>query len=206
MRPGAAFRHLYHMQILTCVLQLKGCDIERGCRFIGSPIVRVARESTIRFGERAVVRSDRASNPLSGGIRSSLATVREGAVIDIGPGVGMSSAAILCASAVVIGADTLIGAGAMILDHDAHPLCAACRSEGGLSAASPVRIGAGCFLGARCIVLKGVCLGDGCVVGAGAVVTSGEYPPGSVIVGNPARVAGSVGACTLHESWGHKDE
>lgn len=36
--------------------------------------------------------------------------------------------------------------------------------------------------------MKGVKLGACCVVGAGAVVTEGDYPDGSLIVGNPAKV------------------
>jgi virginiamycin A acetyltransferase len=36
-------------------------------------------------------------------------------------------------------------------------------------------------------ILPGAHLGDGCVVGAGSVV-SGELEPGSIAVGNPARV------------------
>jgi maltose O-acetyltransferase len=55
---------------------------------------------------------------------------------------------------------------------------------------SPVRIGAGVFIGARAIILKGASIGDGAVVGAGAVVT-GEVPPNAIVVGNPARVVSS---------------
>jgi len=48
--------------------------------------------------------------------------------------------------------------------------------------------------GANATVLKGVVLGRGCVVGAGAVVTRGEYPPDTVLAGNPARAVKTVGA------------
>ena len=50
-----------------------------------------------------------------------------------------------------------------------------------------VRIGDGCWLGARVVILKDVTLGDRCVVGAGAVVTK-SYPAGSVIAGVPAKL------------------
>lgn len=51
-----------------------------------------------------------------------------------------------------------------------------------------VRIGNGCWIGAKAIILKDVELGDRCVVGAGAVVTR-SFPADSVIVGVPGRLA-----------------
>ena len=53
--------------------------------------------------------------------------------------------------------------------------------------AGRVRIGNGCWIGAKAVILKDVELGDYCVVGAGAVVTK-SFPPGSVIAGVPARL------------------
>ena len=51
----------------------------------------------------------------------------------------------------------------------------------------PVRIGAGSWLGANCVVLPGVTIGKQCVIGAGAVVTS-DVADYSVAVGSPAKV------------------
>lgn len=53
--------------------------------------------------------------------------------------------------------------------------------------AGRVRIGNGCWIGAKAVILKDVELGDYCVVGAGAVVTK-SFPAGSVISGVPARL------------------
>jgi acetyltransferase-like isoleucine patch superfamily enzyme len=50
-----------------------------------------------------------------------------------------------------------------------------------------VRIGDGCWIGAKAVILKGVELGDYCVVGAGAVVTK-SFPAGSIIAGVPAKL------------------
>lgn len=55
----------------------------------------------------------------------------------------------------------------------------------------PVVIGKGCWLGANAIVLPGVNLPEGCVVSAGSVVNKKQYPPFSIIAGNPARVIGT---------------
>jgi len=50
-----------------------------------------------------------------------------------------------------------------------------------------VAVGNDVWLGARVFVGAGVTIGDGCVVSAGSVVTK-SLPPGSVAVGNPARI------------------
>lgn len=50
-------------------------------------------------------------------------------------------------------------------------------------------IGDNVLIGMGAIVLNRAVIGDNCLVGAGALVTEGkEFPPGSLIVGSPARV------------------
>ncbi|MFN4168073.1 MAG: acyltransferase [Pannonibacter phragmitetus] len=78
-----------------------------------------------------------------------------------------------------IAESTLIAFDAKILSHDM------CR---GLYLHT--RIGSRCFIGAGSIILPGVTIGDDCIVGAGAVVTK-DVPPGSIVVGNPARIVKS---------------
>lgn len=52
---------------------------------------------------------------------------------------------------------------------------------------TPVRIGAGSWLGVKATVLRGCAVGDGAVVGANSVVTR-HVPPYAVVAGAPARV------------------
>lgn len=50
-------------------------------------------------------------------------------------------------------------------------------------------IGDHCLIGMGSILLDGAVLGEGCLVGAGALVTGKtNAPPGSVLLGTPARV------------------
>lgn len=50
-----------------------------------------------------------------------------------------------------------------------------------------VKIGSDVWIGARAIILPGVCIGSGAIIGAGAVVTK-NIQSGAIIGGNPAKV------------------
>jgi carbonic anhydrase/acetyltransferase-like protein (isoleucine patch superfamily) len=51
----------------------------------------------------------------------------------------------------------------------------------------------GCLIGMGCVVLNGARVGAGSIIGAGAVVTEGmQIPPGSLVLGVPARVVKPV--------------
>lgn len=54
-------------------------------------------------------------------------------------------------------------------------------------------IGKGASIGGGAVILPGISIGSGAMVGAGAVVTR-SVPPNAVVVGNPARIVGYVGA------------
>jgi acetyltransferase-like isoleucine patch superfamily enzyme len=56
---------------------------------------------------------------------------------------------------------------------------------------SPVRVGAGTWIGERVAVLRGANIGRCCIIGANSVVR-GEIPDYSIAVGAPARVVGST--------------
>jgi maltose O-acetyltransferase len=71
-----------------------------------------------------------------------------------------------------------------------HPLDRRTRLSG-LESARPIRIGQAVWICGGAIVLPGVTIGDGSVVGTGSVVTH-DVPPGSLAVGNPARIIRTV--------------
>lgn len=81
----------------------------------------------------------------------------------------------------------MLGAGCVLYDckqHTYHPDCGWTRppesNEG-----KPIKIGKRCFIGMRCMILKGVTIGDNCVVSAGTVITR-DMPAGHIAMGNPA--------------------
>ncbi|MFZ5823299.1 MAG: gamma carbonic anhydrase family protein [Bacillota bacterium] len=59
-------------------------------------------------------------------------------------------------------------------------------------------IGDNCLIGMGTTILNGASLGENCLVGAGSLITEGkEFPPGSVIMGRPAKVVRQVGEAEL---------
>ena len=90
-------------------------------------------------------------------------------------------------SGITIGSRCLFGTRVQIMDSDFHGLRVNERTLLSAVRCRPVLVGNDCWIGSSAILLKGVVLGDGCVVGAGSVVT-GEFPAGSLIAGNPARL------------------
>jgi acetyltransferase-like isoleucine patch superfamily enzyme len=112
--------------------------------------------------------------------------------IRLGDRVGLSSCTIVAGNSIDIGEDTILGAGSMILDNDFHILGHGFSWLTEYSKNSkPVKIGRGCFIGSRSIILKGVTLGDRVVIGAGSVVTN-DVPAYSIAAGNPARIVGTI--------------
>lgn len=169
-------------------------DVAAGVTLIGVPIVQRAAGSRIDIGPGVVLCSTSRGTALGVAHPVVLRTLRPDAKLSIGADTGISGATICAAVSVRIGARCLIGADAMIVDTDFHPLAPEGRrhaGDGAGTASAAVVIGDDVFLGARCVVLKGVNVGAGSVVGCGAVVVS-DVPCGSIVAGNPARVVGTV--------------
>lgn len=91
---------------------------------------------------------------------------------------------------VEIGNHNMFGPGVYITDSN-HTLVPGRWVADCPMAAGTVRIGSGCWVGARAVILKDVTLGDRCVVAAGAVVTK-SVPAGWIVAGVPAKLLKAV--------------
>ncbi|MGM9713535.1 MAG: DapH/DapD/GlmU-related protein [Prevotella sp.] len=100
----------------------------------------------------------------------------------------MSSTRIWIHDSLTIGNNVKIGGMVLITDTDAHPIDFMSRRTSNVGTKSaPITIGDDAWIGARCLILKGVTIGERSIIGAGSVVTH-DVPPDSIAAGNPARV------------------
>ena len=114
----------------------------------------------------------------------------------------MSSTRIWIANGLTIGNYVRIGACCLIMDTDTHQLDYRIRKFKPQTAAeiewrrkeiktSPIKIEDDVWIGAHCIVLKGVTIGARSIIGAGSVVTK-DIPADCIAAGNPCRVIRSL--------------
>jgi acetyltransferase-like isoleucine patch superfamily enzyme len=94
---------------------------------------------------------------------------------------------IVAAGPLVIGTQTTISFGVMIMDvdHEYETLDENVMTQP--LSHRPTSIGRNCFIGAGAKLQAGTQLGDNCVVGSNAVVR-GRYPEGCVLAGVPAKI------------------
>jgi acetyltransferase-like isoleucine patch superfamily enzyme len=168
--------------------RFKGVQFQGRCFFVGRPMISLAKGGRIVLGDGVRVVSSLRANPLGCPQPCALRAMASGAELILGPNVGLSATALCAARSVHIGEGTILGAGAIVIDHDFHqPAGQWDWTEDSPANARPVNIGRGVFIGARAIVLKGVTIGDRARIGAGAVVTK-DVPAGLMAAGNPARI------------------
>lgn len=155
--------------------------------------LRSTRDPALVVGEQCALEQVQFSYGLDGQIR-------------IGDLCVFSSAIFKCDMEIRVGSRVVIGWHTYIADSDFHPLdpmrriddAIACSPLGAASDLprpdirhSPVVIGDDVWIGPGCTVLKGVTIGDGAFVEPGSLVTA-DVPSRSRVMGNPARVVGSL--------------
>lgn len=166
-----------------------GVQAGPGVKIVGLPRLRIVDGGTLILKTGVKLFSRPTSNPLQLYHPCSFSILKPGAVIEIGEGSALSGTAICAASRVTLGQRVMIGANCTISDTDFHPLSPEQRRihPTDNAATHPVVIEDDVFVGTQTFILKGSMIRQGSVVGAGAVV-AGDFPPRSVIAGNPAQV------------------
>ena len=195
LQIAGQFRHFLRKlpsSLWLLELLMRGLQISMPIRLFGHPICSRYPGSSISLGSHVTLDSSTRANPLGGSSPCVLRTMSPTARLTLGDRVGISSSVIIAGNSIEIGEDTILGAGSLVLDNDFHNLGPGFSWLTEYSKNSkPVKIGRGCFIGARSIILKGVTLGDRVVIGAGSVVTK-DIPAYSIAAGNPARIVGTI--------------
>jgi len=177
--------------------KMKFLDVKLGTknRFIGIPFIKVDDTAVLTIGNKNRFRSLTCSNEIGLNHRCMLTVVsaRKGtpAKLTIGNGCGFSGTTIWCFDEITIGDNVRVGANSMIIDGDAH------FDDTRTSPPSPIFIEDNFFVGANCVIKKGVRIGKNSVIGMNSVVTK-DIPANSVAVGIPAKVIKAITPNRLH--------
>ena len=150
----------------------------------------------ISIGDSFHLTSGDAINPISRNIRACFHLGSPDACITIGDHVGMSSPCVWIQSRLTIGNHVNIGGNSTIIDTDAHQIdFLARRGEKPVNTndsttsvqTAPITIEDDAWIGANCIILKGVTIGARSIIGAGSVVTK-SIPADCIAAGNPCKI------------------
>ena len=155
----------------------------------GVPYVLVARGAKgMSIGKNFAMNNGISHNPI-GMPQPCTFFVDRGCSLIIGNNVGISQTALIAHADITIGDNVKIGGGTCVYTSDFHSLNKDLRRTGEdlkNRKSAPITIENDAFIGARCIILKGVTIGENSIVGAGSVVTK-SIPANEIWAGNPAK-------------------
>jgi len=174
----------YSYFITAIVFKLVGVQY-KSFKTIGIPFIHVSLKAKVNIGSNFSLGNSILTSATGEGGRCKI-EVRDNGVLTIGNNVGMTKTSIECFNKISIGNDVKIGFGTCIFDTDFHSINSIirCRTDNDVLT-KPVTIEDRVFIGAHCIILKGVTIGEGAIIGAGSVVTK-DVCSNSVYAGNPA--------------------
>lgn len=167
------------------LLIFNNLSLNRPFRLNGFPYFRISGKALI--GKNSTFNSSTIYNTAGISKRCSI-YVGPNSTLVIGENCGFSGVSIHSEIGIRIGDNCLVGANSNIWDTDFHSINYLKRrgSDVGDFLSAPINIGADVFIGANCLILKGVTIGDRSIIGAGSVVVK-NVPPDQVWAGNPAR-------------------
>lgn len=161
---------------ITVMPQINGFLVRRG-------------NGQLTIGDKVKINSSLTSNPV-GLTTRTLFYIEMNGFVSIGNNVGISNSLFYAKTGILIEDDVLIGGGCQILDNDFHGLSYTERvinQDTILPIPSgKITIKKGAFIGASCIILKGVTIGEKSILGAGSVLSK-SIPDFEIWAGNPAR-------------------
>lgn len=164
----------------------KGIIFGKNMTILGK--VSVIGLGRISIGDNFMMTSGNHINPVSANLQGAFYTGSPDAKIVIGNNVGMNSTRMRISKGLTIGDYVKIGGGVLIIDTDSHSIDWNVRRYSDNQVCSaPITIEDDVWIGAQCIILKGVTIGARSIIGAGSVVTK-DIPADCVAAGNPCRI------------------
>lgn len=160
--------------------------------------VHILGKGNIIIGEDFKFTSGNSINPICRNIQGAMFVPLKDSMIVIGDRVGISSACLWAKERITIGNDVNIGGDCLIIDNDAHPLNYMKRRRSYAKEVgqedyfktiptAPIQIDDDVWIGAQCVILKGVHIGARSIIAAGSIVTK-DIPADAIAGGNPCKV------------------
>lgn len=187
------FHHyaIFFISTIFCKIKLwlNGAKF-KSIKSFGVPFIHVSSKGQLVIGNNLT---------LNNGIRSCESgnngrcrfKVENGAMLTIGDNVGMSAVTISCQENIIIKDNVTLGVGVHIYDTDFHSLNPKHRSnfisDTNNKKTKQVIIQNNVFVGAHCVILKGVNIGENSVIGAGSIVSK-SIPANVIAAGNPCKI------------------
>lgn len=176
--------------------------VRHGRRMVVNNQVYIKGKGSIEIGDDFTFFSGDNMNPICRNVKGSLYVPYPDSKIVIGDRVGISSSCLWAQNSITIGNDVNIGADCLIMDNDAHPhdflkRRNSYREEMGEEIyrqsipSAPIVIEDDVWIGARCIIMKGVHIGARAIIAAGSIVTH-DVPADTIAAGSPAKQTGTV--------------
>lgn len=183
---------LCYILINRIYFKLIGVEFGRNLRIYNNIYIR--GKGNIIIGDDFSFSSGDCINPICRNIRGVFYSVTKDSRIEIGNNVGISSSCLWAKERITIGNNVNIGGNCLIIDNDAHSHNYIERRKGKSSQkeknvvipANPIVIEDDVWIGANCIILKGVHIGAHSIIAAGSVVTK-DIPADVIAGGNPAK-------------------
>lgn len=185
---GKRIKRFFYQNYAKAYFKSRGANLHSSSFFYGRTLLSFPKSSHVEIGKHFICRSGK-SEAIDNSSTSKI-VVGPNASLIIGDFSGISNTVIYAMQKVVIGHYVNIGAGTLIFDTNFHSTSWAdrlSRETDCINArTAPVIIGDCVFIGARCIITKGVTIGDKSMVAAGSVVIR-DIPSGELWGGNPAK-------------------
>lgn len=172
--------YVHPSSVIKCPSKMsfgRNLNIERGCYIDALSVEGLQMGENVSFGYNTCLR-----------VTGTLGNIGNGIIIGNNVGLGSHGFYGCGMGHLEIGDDTIFGNYVSIHpeNHNYSDLSTPIRLQG-VSSSGVVKIGKGCWIGAKATILDGTSIGDGCIVAAGAVV-KGEFPNNTIIGGVPAKI------------------
>lgn len=181
-----ALRIRLYPYINRMILKAQGAVLGQNILIPGKVYLGI-RGGQVRIGDNLYFSSGDAVNPIGSNLHGAI-YLEKGASLTIGNNVGMSSTRMWIHDHISIGNNVKIGGCVLMTDTDAHPIDFLARRDSSIGTKSaPITIEDDAWIGAHCMILKGVTIGARTIIGAGSIVTK-SIPADCIAAGNPCKV------------------